>query len=312
MAWRGVHISRDSRLRFADNQIVVEQTDGEARFAIEDLAWIVIDAPHVTLSSTLVRACMNAGVTIVFTDETHTPNGMALPFHRHFRQGEIARQQVEIALPLKKRLWQAIVVAKIENQAAALGARGREGGPTLAAAARRVRSGDPVNLEARAARYYFGRLFRDRGPGERSGRYTREDGGDVRNKMLNYGYAILRSGVARALTAYGFIPALGLMHASQTNAFNLADDLVEPFRPFADVLVHEMSAGEGDLRRDLAIDDRRKLAGLLLRECMVGRDRVTLLVATERAAESLAQAMEAKSPALLSLPDLGAPADAAR
>ncbi|WP_368413039.1 type II CRISPR-associated endonuclease Cas1 [Dongia sp.] len=304
MAWRGVHISRDSHLRFADNQLVVGQTDDEVRLAIEDIAWIVIDAPHVMLSSALIRACMNGGVAIIFTDEFHTPNGIALPFHRHFRQGEIARLQSELAQPVKKRLWQAIVMAKIANQAAALDNCGREGSSTLTAAAGRVRSGDPVNVEARAARYYFGRMFRRHGADGGKIGYARDDGNDLRNKMLNYGYAIVRSGVARALTAYGFVPSLGLMHASQTNAFNLADDLVEPFRPFVDVVVHKMTAGRADLTADPSLEERRALAGLLQGDCRIGAARTTLLVATEQTAESLVRAMEGKSPALLLLPSL--------
>jgi CRISP-associated protein Cas1 len=306
MAWRGVHISRDARLKFADNQILVQQEDGEVRLAIEDVAWIVIDTPQVTVTGALIRACMSAGITITFTDETHTPSGMAVPFHRHFRQGEVARLQVEMALPLKKRLWQAIVSAKIQNQAAALNACGRPGSDMLIAAARRVRSGDPVNAEARAARYYFGRMFRDSRPGGAPGKYTREDFGDTRNKMLNFGYAVLRSGVARALTAVGLLPALGLMHASQTNGFNLADDLVEPFRPFADVQVRRMPVGSND-RRDLALEERRELAALMLNHCVVQDEAMTLLAAMEKTAESLVRAIEMRTPALLVLPAMKLP-----
>jgi CRISPR-associated protein Cas1 len=309
MAWRGVHISRDTRLKLSDNQIVAEQDDGEVRLAIEDVAWIVIDAPHVTLTSTLIRTCMNAGITILFTDETHTPNGMAIPFHRHFRQGEVARLQTELAVPLKKRLWQAIVLAKIVNQGAALDACDRPGGATLAAAARRVRSGDPANVEARAARYYFGRMFRESKPGATPDKYTRDDFGDIRNKMLNFGYAVLRSGVARALTASGLLPSLGLMHASQTNAFNLADDVMEPFRPFADIMVRGMSNGGGDERRDLMVEDRRALAGLMLKDCIMGDERVTLLAAMEKVSESLVRAMEMRTPAVLVLPSVGPSVD---
>jgi CRISPR-associated protein Cas1 len=306
MAWRGVHISREARLKFVDNQILVQQDIGEVRLAIEDVAWIVIDTPQVTVTGALIRACMSAGITITFTDETHTPSGMAVPFHRHFRQGEVARLQAEMALPLKKRLWQAIVSAKILNQAAALNACGRSGGDMLIAAARRVRSGDPANAEARAARYYFGRMFRERLSGEAPDRYTRDDFGDTRNKMLNFGYAVLRSGVARALTAVGLLPALGLMHASQTNAFNLADDLVEPFRPFADVRVRRMPLGD-DHRRDLALEERQELAALMLEDCVMRDETLTLLAAMERTAESLVRAIEGRTPALLALPTMKLP-----
>ena len=220
---------------------------------------------------------------------------MALPFHRHHRQGEVAARQAALGAPLKKRLWQKIVRAKILNQAAALAALGRDCAQPLREMARRVGSGDPANTEARAARHYWGQLFAE---------FRREDTADRRNMLLNYGYAVVRSGVARALVAAGFLPALGLSHASASNAFNLADDLVEPFRPFVDVLAWR-TAGEGRASREtLSLDDRRTMAGALLLEARVGEETVTLLAAAEKAAESLARAIEERAAGPLSLPEL--------
>jgi CRISPR-associated protein Cas1 len=295
MAWRGVHLSKPARLSLADGQVVVSQDDGEVRLALEDVAWIVLDTPQATMTSALVSACMAAGIAVIATDETHTPSGLMLPFHRHFRQGEIARMQVAMGAPLKKRLWQAVVRAKILNQAAALDLLGREGAKPLREMARLVGSGDPENVEARAARDYWAKLWPD---------FRREDASDRRNKLLNYGYAVARAGVARALVASGFIPAFGFMHASATNAFNLADDLVEPFRPFVDVLAWH-TAGEGrPSTDDLSLDDRRTMAGILLKDARVGAEKVTLLLATEKAAESLVRAMESALPDALALPTL--------
>ena len=239
MAWRGLHISKSARLNLADGQIVIAQDDGEVRLPLEDIGWIVLDAPHATLTSTLLSACMDAGIALIATDATHTPSGVLMPFHRHYRQGGIAIAQAEMALPLKKRLWQAIVKTKILNQAASLDRTERTGGEGLRAMSRLVGSGDPDNVEARAAREYWGCLFES---------FRRDDDGDTRNMMLNYGYAVIRSGVARALVAAGLVPALGVNHASATNAFNLADDLVEPFRPFVDVAVWR-EIGEGRAAR---------------------------------------------------------------
>lgn len=295
MAWRGLHVTKPARLSFADGQVVVAQDDGEARLALEDVAWIVLDTPQSSVTGKLLSACMAAGIVIVATDETHTPSGVVLPFHRHYRQGEIARRQVAMTAPLKKRLWQALVRRKIENQAAALSLVGRGGAATLREMARRVGSGDPTNVEARAARYYWGQLWRE---------FRREDDGDRRNKLLNYGYAIIRSGVARALVAAGLLPAFGLGHASAGNAFNLADDMVEPFRPFIDTLAWR-TVGEGRPCRDnLSIEDRRAMAGALLSEARMGEDTVTLLVAAETAAESLTRAIEARTAEALVLPAL--------
>ncbi len=294
MAWRGVHLSQPARLALADGQMVVQQADGEVRLAIEDIGWVLIDTPQVTLTAALVAATMDCGIAIIFTDSRHTPSGVLLPFHRHYRQAGVAALQAAASLPLKKRLWQTIVQAKIANQAAALEDCGGDS-RALQAMARLVGSGDPDNTEARAAREYWGRLFPD---------YVRENDADRRNMMLNYGYAVVRSAVARAAVAVGLLPALGLHHASVTNAFNLADDLVEPFRPFVDVLVWEMSDRGRRADGEPSVADRRELAAVLLRKARFGAETVTLLTASERTAESLVLALEGASPALLRLPAL--------
>lgn len=296
MAWRGLHLTRPSRLSLADGQVVVGQDDGDVRVPLEDVAWIVLDSPRSTLTATLLSACMNAGVVLVVTDEAHNPSGLALPFHRHHRQAEVATVQNSASLPLKKRLWQGVIRCKIANQAAALDLVGRPGGHTLREISRRVASGDPGNVEAQAARYYWGQLWAD---------FRREDEGDRRNMLLNYGYAVVRAGVARALVASGLLPAFGLKHASVSNALNLADDMVEPFRPFVDVLAWR-TAGEGAPSRDpLSLEDRRAMAGVLLADARFGGESMTLLTATERTAESLVRSLGSASAPVLQLPDLG-------
>lgn len=296
MAWRGVHISNPAKLNFADNQLVAKQDAGEVRLPLEDIAYIVIDAPHVSLTSTLISACMKSGIALIFSDETHTPCGVALPFHQHFRQGEIARLQVAMSEAFKARLWQVVVRRKVQNQASALAICGRAGIRGLNAAAERITPGDEENIEARAAREFFTRMF---------GRsFSRTEGSGLANAMLNYGYAIIRSAVARALTAFGLIPALGIKHASQTNAFNLADDMVEPFRPFVDIIVFNMLVQEEAGAGELTITHRRRLVSSLMETASFGREKTTLLIATERMAESLVQAIEGRSPAVLVLPEL--------
>ena len=293
MAWKGVHISRPARLSCKDAQLVVAQDDGEVTIPIEDIAWIVLDSMQVSLMASLVTACMDAGIAIIFSDARHTPSGMALPFHRHHRQAAVAAMQLGVTQPLRKRLWQALIVAKIENQAACLVATGKSAAG-LPEMARRVASGDPDNIEARAAREYWGLLF---------AQFTRGNEDDVRNKMLNYGYAVVRAAVARALVANGLLPCFGLFHDSATNAFNLADDLLEPFRPVVDRKVSELAAGT-DSAADLSVDHRRALAGILNADIRLRGQTVSVLIATEVASESLVRAMEASSPALLSLPRL--------
>jgi CRISPR-associated protein Cas1 len=295
MAWKGLHLTQPSRLSLADGQCCAKQNEGEVRIAIEDLAWIVIDTPQATLSSALIAACMDAGVAMIFTDSRHTPSGLALPFHRHHRQGAVARLQAEAKDSVKNRLWQVIIRRKIHNQAAVLSELGKADAATLKEIARHVEPGDPENVEARAARFYWGRLFAD---------YTREDPDDRRNKLLNYGYAVVRAGVARALVAAGLIPVFGLAHDGAANAFNLADDLVEPFRPFVDRLAFKTSADGTGKDGDLTIEDRRAMAGALLIDAKMGADSVSLLVAAETAAQSLVRAFENEKADRLALPEL--------
>lgn len=295
MAWKGLHLTQAARLSLADNQLCVKQDVGEVRIALEDLAWIVIDTPQTTLSSALMTACMAAGIALVFTDERHTPSGVALPFHGHHRQPAVAKLQIEAKESVKKRLWQAIVRAKILNQAAALAKVGCSDAGTLKEIARHVEPGDPDNVEARAARYYWGRIFTD---------FVRANANDRRNKMLNYGYAVVRAGVARALVASGFLPAFGLKHDGATNAFNLADDFVEPFRPFVDLLAWKTSRDGADKDGDFTIENRREMVGALLINGKVGNEEVSLLVAAEMAAASFGRALEFGKASLLELPIL--------
>jgi CRISP-associated protein Cas1 len=294
MAWKGLHLTKAARLSYADGQCHVKQDDNEVRIAIEDLAWIIIDTPQATLTSTLMSACMDGGVAIVVTDGRHTPSGVLLPFHRHHRQGAIAKLQTETKDSLKRRLWQTIIRRKILNQAGVLVAAGKQDAATLKEIARHVEPGDPENVEARAARFYWSRLFDD---------FIRDNAADRRNKMLNYGYAVVRAGVARGIVAAGLVPSLGLGHQGAANAFNLADDLFEPFRPFVDLLAYR-TFGSSTKDGDLSIDDRRTMAGALLLNARTGADSVTLLVAAETVAQSLVRAFEDEKTDRLVLPEM--------
>ncbi len=298
MAWKGVHLSRAARLSLKDGQIVIAQDDGTVMAPLEDLAYLIVDTPEATLTTALLAACMEAGIAIVTTDARHHPNGVVLPFHRHHRQAGIAEMQVTAGVPLKKRLWQRVIRAKIANQGGVLDAYGRPGSAALRAMAGLVGSGDPDNVEARAAREYWGRLFKA---------FRREDESDRRNMALNYGYAVVRAAIARALVAVGLLPCFGLRHASVTNAFNLADDLLEPFRPFVDGRVCQLATASAGC--ELTVEDRRRLTGVLTDTVWLGKEEVTLLGATEIAAVSLVQALQGRSEAVLRLPRVGGVAD---
>ncbi|HBK92880.1 MAG TPA: type II CRISPR-associated endonuclease Cas1 [Parvularcula sp.] len=294
MAWKGLHLTKPVRLSLSGGQIVAALDEGEVKAPLEDIAYVIIDTPQATLTSGLVSAAMDAGVAMLFADARHAPSGLLLPFHRHHLQGAVVRLQVEARESLKGRLWRDIVRAKILNQAAALALAGRDGAEMLKETARHVEPGDPGNVEARAARNYWGRFFDG---------YTRDSEGDLRNKLLNYGYAVIRASVARALVAVGLVPAIGLKHDGAANAFNLADDLVEPFRPFVDLLARK-TAADRDAVSELTIDDRRAMAGALMLNAALRDGKMTLLAAAEKSAASLVRAFEAGQPALLDLPSL--------
>lgn len=293
MAWKGMHITRATRLSLAGGQCCVEQDAVEVRVPIEDIAFLIVDTPRATISSALVGALMEAGVAVVFSDAKHTPSGLLTPFHRHHRQGALARIQAGARDNLKRRLWRNIVRQKIVNQAAVLALAGVAEASTLRAMVRHVAPNDPNNVEARAARFYWSRLFEN---------FTRSDDMDRRNKLLNYGYAVVRAGVARALVASGFMPALGLKHDGAANAFNLADDLFEPFRPFVDNFARKTIENNAE-SDELSVDDRRSMAGALHLDCRFGAGTVSLLVAAEMASASLARCFESDTPSLLELPE---------
>ena len=294
MAWRGLHITRPGRLSLADGQVVVAQDADAVRVPLEDVGWIILDDPRLTLTTSLISACAEQGVAIINTDARHMPSSVTLPFHQHHRQAAMAEQQIGSTLPFRKRCWQSIVIAKIRNQAAVLDLTKRDHGDVLRTMAKRVNSGDPDNVEARAARQYWASLFHE---------FVRDYPGDLRNKMLNYGYAVLRAIIARCLVGTGLLPCIGLHHASQTNPFNLADDLMEPFRPFVDVMVFAICS-ERDPSSEFTLEDRRKLASLPLETVQLDVAELSLLAAAESCIASLARAAEAQQASLLVLPSL--------
>lgn len=291
MAWRGVHISRPARLKLRDRQLVVAQDDGEVSLAIEDIAWLILDTPQVSVTGSLLSALAENGVALIVPDDKHHPAGVLLPFHQHHVQAHIAHTQIGISLPLKKRLWQTLIVAKIRNQATLLEHLGRPQAKGIFAMAERVGSGDPDNLEAQAARNYWSALFAD---------FTRGNEEDRRNALLNYGYSVVRAAIARSCVASGLLPAFGVHHELRSNAFNLADDLIEPFRPFVDQMAYDQAKNsESDI---LTADDRRLMVAVLNKDAVIGRERMTILAATEAVAMSMVRAMEHGSAALLQTP----------
>jgi CRISPR-associated protein Cas1 len=298
MAWRGLHISRAAHLSLNKGRIKVfffeEEESDPLFFPIEDAAWVILDNCHSTLSARLISACMEASTPIIFSDTRHHPCGMALSFHQHHAQTQISRMQISLSRPFKKRIWSQIVRTKIINQAQTLSYQQSRDSQVLANMARTVRSGDPKNVEARAARFYWSRLFDN---------FSRSDESDIRNGLLNYGYACARATIARAAVAAGFIPSIGLHHDGRLNAFNLVDDLIEPFRPVIDRAVVEHMTNRASCEQNLTLEDRREMAAVLTRELIVEGQQLSLLSATEHTTESLRRAVQENKPELLKFPE---------
>lgn len=296
MAWQNLLISRPARLSLKNRQLRCEQETGEVNLALEDIVSVVLESPQITLTSALMAACAEENIAIITCDEAHTPNGLLTSFLPHSRQAGMLRAQIAWSKPFTKRLWQLIVKQKIINQAATLKLCGREHA-RLTKLATEVDSGDSQNCEAQAARLYFNVLF----DGVSHDAFKRH-GDDLSNAALNYGYAILRAIIARELVQFGFIPALGIHHCSELNAFNLADDLIEPFRPFVDAHVRLNGIGEqvGDAVQGLQLGERASLVQSLQLTCVVAGERHTLLHAIHLLVKSLSTATtQAKADKLL-------------
>lgn len=256
MSWRGVYVSKPARLSLAQRQLLITPKEGDSHsFALEDIGYIVLDTQHTTFSGALLSACAVSGCLVIACDEKHTPCGVLLPYSQHYRQAETTAAQLALPKPRRKRLWQEIIRHKIRNQASCLQVLGRAThmARKVAACEQKVRSGDPDNVEAHAARLYWSAYMT---------RFSRDaDGADRLNSMLNYGYALVRAAMARELSALGFITCLGVHHKNMQNAFNLADDMLEPWRPFVDRLAMTLfrnQPGE-DILSPL---DKRKLCGI--------------------------------------------------
>ncbi len=292
MTWRSVMISRPAKLRREHFSLAIEQ-DETAFVPFEDIAVIVLNHREITLTHPVLSACAEYGIGLYATGDNHQPSGIFLPFLQHSRSTRMWRLQQEAPRPLVKQIWATLIRRKIANQAASLRLCGKDSEERLDSYARRVRSGDPDRLEGQAAAFYFTHLF-DTHFERSQPRWS--------NAALDYGYAVLRGVIARALVAHGLHPSVGLFHASEQNAFNLADDLIEPFRPLVDLHVVRHNP-KGD-RDELLPTDKAALVGLLNVDMGMRRGVMSALSAAEQTVESLVRALEEGDERLIELPTL--------
>lgn len=270
MAWRSLLISQPARLSGKNRQLLLEQEHNQhTTIPLEDIAVVVLETPQATLTSALLSAFANQGIVVITCDAAHHPNGLLLPFLPHSRVLKVMRQQLALTVPQKKRAWQSLVKQKLRNQAVCLEKFAAGRGHFLRMQAEIVLSGDTENREATGARYYFMELF---------GQGFSRDQSVWQNAALNYGYAILRAAIARSLVCHGFLPAFGLHHHSQLNAFNLADDFIEPLRPLVDEWVRSHLAAEGELTRA----DKAALVHILYSDVLMPSGEMNVLSAIDK------------------------------
>lgn len=256
---------------------------------IEDIGIMMIESGQVTLTSSLVSELIHNNIGVIFCDSKHMPANMILPLEAHTLQSEKSIAQIQASLPLKKQLWQQTVSAKILNQGAVLRQVTGLNVGNMIKWGSSVRSGDPENIEGRAAAYYWRNMFME------SGRFRRDkDGEDDINIFLNYGYAILRAIIARSIVGSGLTPLIGIHHSNKYNANCLADDIMEPYRPYVDLLVADMVLKQ-NLNNGLDKEAKKTLLTIPNLDVSFGKIRRPLLVAASITTSSLAKCFSKES-----------------
>ena len=289
---RVVDIATDGQHLSAHRGFLMVSKDREevGRIPLDDVAAVIVHAHGVTWSTNLIVALAERGALMVLCGGNHAPVAVCMPLDGHHGQNARVRAQWEAGKPLAKQLWREIVMAKIDWQAAVLEARGIPRG-AFDMLSRRVRSGDPDNVEAQAARRYWPLLM-----GEE---FRRDRAAGGINSLLNYGYTVLRSILARSVVAAGLHPSIGIHHANRGNAFALADDLVEPFRPLVDAMAAQLQV-RGCL--EVTPEVKRAFAGLIALDLPGENGVTTVTVASTRLTQSLSRCFETGKSSELLLP----------
>lgn len=302
MIKKTLYFGNPAYLSLANGQLVIKLPEVEKQhalptsikngsittFPIEDLGIIVLDNRQITLTHGLIIALMANCTVIVSCDEHHLPFGLMLPMMSNTTFNERVRYQLEATLPLKKQLWQQTVKSKIENQAYLIGTRTSKSIAYMHVCADRVKSGDSDNQEALAAAYYWKNIFPD------IPAFIRGQDGLPPNNLLNYGYSILRAVVARSLLISGLLPVMGIHHHNKYDAYCLADDIMEPYRPFVDQTVLDIMAKNeqiGELTKEI----KRDLLAIPTVDVKIGGKRSPLMVAVAQTTASLAKCFSGES-----------------
>lgn len=286
MIKRTLYFGNPAYLKTANEQLVIEfpETGETKNTPIEDIGLIILDNRQITITQASLAKLLANNSAIITCDDTHHPTGMMLSLDGHTLQSQKFKAQIEATVPLKKQLWQQTVMVKIENQSALLKFWRVENKLMLNYAAN-VKSGDSENNEAKAAAYYWKNIFPE------SLAFRRERFGPPPNNLLNYGYAILRALVARSLVASGLLPTLGIHHRNQYNAYCLADDIMEPYRPYVDSMVCQIIRNNGKYL-EMTPNMKKMLLGIPAMDVTIEGQKSPLMNAVQRTTASLAKCFE--------------------
>ena len=303
MIKRTLYFGNPAYLSLKDEQLIIKfpeiekndtlpdtfKKENQKSVPIEDVGLVVLDHLQITITQGLLEKLLENNCAIITCDKSRLPVGLMLPLSGNTLQSERFREQIEASLPLKKQLWQQTISAKIENQAAVLKEHRKCETGNMFKWAEQVRSGDPENLEARAAAYYWANLFPD------IHEFTRKRDGIPPNNLLNYGYAILRAIVARSLVGSGLLPTLGIHHHNRYNAYCLADDIMEPYRPFVDKLVLQIVDNKIYNIDELNKELKGELLQIPVLDAQINGNRSPLMVAVTTTTRSLYKCFSGES-----------------
>lgn len=283
MIKRTLYFGNACNLKKKDMQLIVtypdEEEKNEVTIPIEDIGLIVLDNTHINLTNALLLSLNENNTAVIICDGSHLPFGLMLPMYSHHAFTEKLGDQIEASLPLKKNLWRQTVIAKITNQAALLSSEGICT-DKMEYLVRQVKSNDSTNVEGRAAAHYWDCIFGDMS-------FIRTRYGEPPNNMLNYGYAILRAIVARSLISSGLFPTIGIHHKNKYNPYCLADDIMEPYRPFVDSLILGLIK-QIEPPEELTPKVKRELFTIPVLDVIIDGARSPLMIAVQRTTASLA------------------------
>ena len=296
MIKKTIYFGNPARLRLELSQLWADYPDGDTpprTVPVEDIGLVVLDHAQISITHGLMNALLENNAAVLWCDRQHLPSGLMLPMGVNHVFTKKLRAQISASEPLKKQMWKQTVQQKILNQARVLDSLGKEA-TQLYALREKVNSGDTKNIEGQASYYYWKKLFDD------DAEFRRQRFGLPPNNILNYGYAVLRAVTARSLVASGCLPALGIHHRNQYNAFCLADDIMEPYRPYIDNLVVDYIIKNGEIKdTELSIEHKAAMLQVPVTDVTIDGEKSPLMVAMQRTTASVMKCFEGETKKIL-------------